>query len=388
MRIAWVTYGFEEYSALHVNAMCENHQVLLVMPDQDEGETYKIDSRVEHFSFAKPRLRQPIRQWLSLRHILRRIDEFKPDVIHFQQGHLWFNWSLRKLKRYPLVATIHDPRHHAGDVVSKKTPQWVIDYGFRKADHTIVHGNVLADQVQKLFGFSRERIHVIPHVAMGVDRFASAIQEDPNLILFFGRIWDYKGLDQLIAAQPLINAEVPEARIMIAGRGDDISKYTSMMTDPSKFILHNDWISDDQRAEFFQQSAMVVLPYNEATQSGVVPVAFNYSKPVVATRVGSLIECVDHEKTGLLVSPRDPRSLADAIVHLLKNPDQRHAMGRTAKEKLDVDWCPSVVAQKTVDVYSRAIRDHIPLSKSNKPRDTVVKEKSIGTNRISERPTS
>lgn len=168
MRIAWVTYGFEEYSALHVNAMCENHQVLLVMPDQDDGESYDIDSRVEHFAFAKPRLRQPIRQWRSLRQILRRIDEFKPDVVHFQQGHLWFNWALRKLKRYPLVATIHDPRHHAGDLVSKKTPQWVIDYGFRKADHTIVHGNILAEQVQKLFGFSRERIHVIPHVAMGV----------------------------------------------------------------------------------------------------------------------------------------------------------------------------------------------------------------------------
>ncbi len=361
MRIAWVTYGFEEYSSLHVNALCEAHDVLLVMPHPEDEDTYAIDQRVEHYAFNKPRLRQPLRQWMSVHKIVSRIHEFKPDVVHFQQGHLWFNWALRKLRRFPLVVTIHDPRHHTGDVVSQKTPQWVIDYGFRQADHAIVHGNLLADQVQQLFGFSQGNVHVIPHVAMGVEAIADSIQEDPNLVLFFGRIWDYKGLDQLIAAQPLINAELPDARIMIAGRGEDFAKYESLMVDPSKFIVHNDWISDEQRAEFFQRSSLVVLPYNEATQSGVVPVAFNYSKPVVATRVGALVECVDHERTGLLVPPRDPRSLADAIIWLLKNPTERHAIGIAGKSKLQQDWSPTVVAAETANVYEQAIRSRRPI---------------------------
>ncbi len=361
MRIVWVTYGFEEYSSLHVNALCKEHDVLLVMPHPEDGDTYTIDPRVEHYAFSKPRLRQPLRQWISVRNIVSRIHEFQPDVVHFQQGHLWFNSALRKLSHYPLVVTIHDPRHHTGDLVSQKTPQWILDYGFRQADHAIVHGNLLADQVQQLFGFSKENVHAIPHVAMGVETVDGTIEEDPNLVLFFGRIWDYKGLDQLIAAQPLVNAQRPDARFMIAGRGDDFARYESLMVDPSKFIVHNDWISDEQRAEFFQRSSLVVLPYNEATQSGVVPVAFNYSKPVVATRVGALVECVDHERTGLMVPPRDPRSLADAIIRLLKNPSERHAMGMAGKLKLQREWSPCVVAEKTANVYEQAIRSRRPL---------------------------
>ena len=62
MRIAWITYDFEEYSALHVNALAKQHQVLLVMPASEDGETaYHISPEVQHFAFQKPRLRQPIR---------------------------------------------------------------------------------------------------------------------------------------------------------------------------------------------------------------------------------------------------------------------------------------------------------------------------------------
>ena len=179
MKIAWVSYGFGEYSGLHVNAMCKDHDVLMVMPRTEEGETeHSIDPRVKQVRFDKPRLRQPIKQIASVRELVSKIDAFDPDVVHFQQGHMWFNAALKKLKRYPLVITIHDPRHHAGDTVSKKTPQWLIDYGFRKADHVIVHGKALANQVRELFGFSTDRVHVIPHVAMGqTDSQCSAAEE-------------------------------------------------------------------------------------------------------------------------------------------------------------------------------------------------------------------
>ena len=100
---------------------------------------------------------------------------------------------------------------------------------------------------------------------------------------------------------------------------------------------------------------MVVLPYDEATQSGVVPVAYNYAKPVVATTVGALAECVTDRRTGLLVPPRDPQALADAIIHLLKNPQEAAAMGRAGKQMLQRDWSPTVVAEQTVDVYQQAV---------------------------------
>lgn len=358
MRIAWVTYDFEEYSSFHVNALCKAHKVLLVMPKSCDGQSsYSIDSSVEHCSFSKPRLRQPLRQWRSVRKLLQRIHHFRPDVVHFQQGHVWFNLVLGALRRYPLVVTIHNPRHHAGDVVSRKTPQRLLDYGFRKADHIIVHGDALAAQVENLFGFKRECIHVIPHVAMGDEAAGSDIKEDGNLVLFFGRIWDYKGLDQLIVAQPMISEKLPEARIMIAGEGEDFGKYRAMMKDPSKFIVHNTRVSDEQRASFFQRASIVVLPYNEATQTGVVPVAYNYQKPVVATRVGSLPECIDDGVTGVLIPPRDPKAIADAVVDLLKDRRRLRQMGQAGKAKLDRECSPQIVAEQTAAVYQIAVND-------------------------------
>lgn len=362
MRIAWVTYDFEEYSSLHVNALVDEHEVLLVTPRPEEGGAkYPIRPEVEHFAFDKPRLRQPLRQLASVRELLRRIDAFQPDVVHFQQGHLWFNFVLKRLRqKYPLVITVHDPRHHAGDTVSKKTPQWVMDHGFRQAHHAIVHGGALAPQVHDLFGVPEERIHVIPHVAMGCGfdgHSNSAAANDDKSILFFGRIYEYKGLEYLIRSQPQVNAAVPNAKFVIGGRGDDFGRYEAMMNDRDRFEVHNRWLSDEERAEMFQQASIVVLPYIEATQSGVVPVAYNYGRPVVATDVGALSECVDDEKTGLLVPPRDVDALANAMIRLLTDDSLRQTMGNAAREKLQQELAPEVVAAQHAAVYEQAIRD-------------------------------
>src|SRR6056297_1996107 len=134
MKIAWITYDFEEYSILHANALAEDHQVLLLMPNSS-SEDYPISEKLELALFEKPRMRQPLRQWRSIRNLMRTIEDFTPDVVHLQQGHLWFNFAIPTLrKKYPLVLTIHDPRHHAGDRDSQKTPQWVMDFGFRRAN--------------------------------------------------------------------------------------------------------------------------------------------------------------------------------------------------------------------------------------------------------------
>ena len=140
-----------------------------------------------------------------------------------------------------------------------------------------------------------------------------------NTVLFFGRIWAYKGLEYLIRAEPLITAEIPDAKIVIAGKGEDFSRYRAMMVHPERFVVHNEFIPDDRRAELFARASVVVLPYVEATQSGVIPVAYTFSKPVVATTVGSIPEMVDDGRTGLLVPPRSEESLAEAIVSLLRD---------------------------------------------------------------------
>src|SRR5258707_5206877 len=126
----------------------------------------------------------------------------------------------------------------------------------------------------------------MPHIQIGHECSSPVVQEDERLLLFFGRIWEYKGLEYLIRAEPLISARVPDVEIVIAGRGEDFEKYRHMMVDPDRFVIDNETIPDDRVARYFGESSVVVLPYIDASQSGVVPIAYSFSKPVIATTVG------------------------------------------------------------------------------------------------------
>lgn len=358
MKIAIVSYGFVEYCIEQANGLAREANVLLMLPEDEAAEYVgRLDCRVEYRPFAKPRLRQPARQLASVYRMVQQIRRFQPDVVHFQNGHLWFNPALVLLRSYPLVVTVHDPRHHAGDRSSRKTPQPVMDFGFRRADRLIVHGEALRRQVARQVGIPRGRIDVIPHIAIGRPETAPQVTEEPNTLLFFGRIWDYKGLDYLIEAEPLVAREVPDVRIVIAGEGDDFERYRRMMVHPERFTVHNHYIPATQMAELFARASVVVLPYVEATQSGVIPVAYSFAKPVVATDVGALPEMVDDGTTGLLVPPRDAGALAAAAVELLKDPVLRRSMGIAGRRKLDAECAPDVVARQTLAVYRQAIED-------------------------------
>jgi glycosyltransferase involved in cell wall biosynthesis len=276
-------------------------------------------------------------------------------VIHLQQGHLWFNLALPLFGKKPLVLTIHDPRYHVGDRESQKTPQIIMDFGFHHADQLIVHSKQSKQVVVEQLRIPAEIVQFIPLIALGDDAAQDQIQEDNSLILFFGRIWEYKGLEYLIRAEPLITAQVPEARIVIAGQGEDFARYRRMMVHPEHFIVYNEYVLPDKRKELFRQASIVALPYIDASQSGVIPVAYTFAKPVVATAVGGLPEMVDHGQTGYLVPPRDEKALADAIVRLLQDKELRYRLGTNGKRKIDTEYSPEVVAQQTLAVYQRAI---------------------------------
>jgi hypothetical protein len=108
------------------------------LPDELEGtQRQLIGARVDFQPFQRPRLRQPVRQLGLMLDLRRRFQQFRPDIVHIQQGHLWLNLLWPLFRRYPLVITIHDPRYHSGDRLSRKTPQWVMDLGFHRADRLI-----------------------------------------------------------------------------------------------------------------------------------------------------------------------------------------------------------------------------------------------------------
>lgn len=358
MKIAFISYDFPEYCIRQANAMSAEHEVMLVLPTNEaDSHLSLLDSRVRYEPFRRPRFRHLFRQMSTISRIVRTTRAFKPDVIHFQHGHMLFNLALPLLKKFPLVMTIHNPRHHPGDRPSQVTPQWIMDFGYRRADHVIVHGESLKQDVVDELGFRPCDVHVIPHVAIGDRAPDVSLNDDGATLLFFGRIWEYKGLEYLIRAEPLVSAEFPNLRIVIGGRGEDFDRYRRMMVHPERFEIHNEWITDEQRAQMFAAASVVVLPYIEASQSGVIPIAYSYEKPVIATCTGGLPDVVDHGRTGLLVPPRDEAALAEAILQLLRDRQARIAMGQAGKEKLERECSPDVVGRQTLDVYRQAIRD-------------------------------
>ncbi len=359
MRVALLSFDYIEYSLRLATALATEAEVLLCLPDKLEStQRQLIGDRVHFQPFHQPRLRQPLRQlglMLDLRRWLRR---FQPDVVHIQQGHLWLNLLWPLFRRYPLVITIHDPRYHSGDRLSQKTPQWVMDLGFHRADRLIVHGQHVKQMAVEQIRLPAERIHVMPMLAQGQTAQPPTESNDgESTVLFFGRIWEYKGLDYLIRAEPLITAQVPDVSIVIAGQGEDFARYRQLMRHPERFVVYNEYVSDEKRAELFRQARLVVLPYVDATQSAVIPVAYTFGKPVVATTVGSIPEMVEHERTGLLVAPRDEQALAQAIVRLWQDDALRHTLGRNARRKAEQDLAVADIARQTLNVYRLALAD-------------------------------
>src|SRR5258708_26555641 len=356
LRVALISTNFGEYCVRLANALSRHADVLLILPDRLVApHVEKLDSAVQLFSFQSPRLRQPLRQFQTIRRVFRAIADFAPDVIHYQGFHPWLDLALPMWCESPLVCTVHDFRPHPGDKLSQKTPFWVEMFLRRSADQLIVHSQHVRTLMAQRLGGASENISLMPHIQIGQELASPMTEEDEHLILFFGRIWEYKGLEHLIRAEPSISARVADVRIMVAGQGEDFSRYARLMVHPERFIIHNEFISEERTAEYFRRASVVVLPYIEASQSGVIPLAYSAAKPVVATTVGGLPEMVEDGRTGYLVAPRDTTNLADRLVRLLIEPTLRRQMGANAKRKIEEECSPEVIAQKTMDVYHRAV---------------------------------
>jgi glycosyltransferase involved in cell wall biosynthesis len=358
MRVAYLSFEFGEYCVRLASGIAHDQDtsVRLFLPvDEAAPYTYLLSKSVELQLFDKPRLRQPIKQIQMVTQLVKQIRRFTPDLVHLELGHLWFNWALPMLGDLPLVLTIHDALIHVGDEASAKTPQWIWDRACYHARERIVHAHQIKQLLVQRLQIPNSTVHVVPPVLMGDDTMGGDVQEEEALILFFGRIWEYKGLEYLIRAEPSITATIPQARILIAGTGQDFSGYRHMMVHPERFIVHYEYVSDEKRAEFFRRASLVVLPYIEASQSGVVRIAYRFGKPVVATKVGGLPELVHHGQTGYLVPARDANALANAIVLLLQNNELRKQFGENGKRMINAECAPELVGERTRGVYRLAI---------------------------------
>lgn len=359
MKVTFISFSFGEYSIRLVNGLSNYVDVQHFYQIDRTGDFSSL--KAENINFVmlpKIRLREPIKQFFLISNIHKLIKEFSPDIIHIQNCHFWFNLSLPFLKNQKLIFTIHDPIQHQGDIETKiLLPTLINDLCFKFGTQFIVHGKKLKEQLILDKKISPERIHVIPHIKLGDDVTENNYPEKKNSILFFGRIWRYKGLEYLIRAEPLISKIIPDLNIVIAGKGEDFSYYRKLITNPSKFQIYNEYISDSFRKQLFQETSLVILPYIDASQSGIIPLAYNYGKPVIATSVGALDEIVFDGETGFLIPPKNIEMLANSIITLLTDDELRKKMGKNAREFISNECSSSKIAEKTYAVYQNVLKN-------------------------------
>ena len=355
--------GFIDYQIQLANALCKKETVMLVIPANKLPSEHlgAIDKKVDFHLLGKGKSLYHPASLLILSSFIKSIKEFKPNIIHLQAGGGPIDlFTLSFLRKYPLVATFHDPKLHVGEPHYHRL-NFIMYWERKYSNQIIVHGEKLKEQMIKEYNIPNEKVHAIPigeHEVAPFKKYEREdIKEDGNLILFFGRIWEYKGLEYLIKAEPMITKEVPDAKIVIAGTGEDFKKYENMMVNRDNFIVHNYRIPYKEGAELFQRCSLVALPYIDASQSGVISTAYGFKKPVVVTDVGAIPEIVDDGITGFIVPPKNPEALADAIIKLLNDEKLRKQMGENAYKKLKTDLSWDNIAEKTIGVYKKAIED-------------------------------
>jgi len=139
---------------------------------------------------------------------------------------------------------------------------------------------------------------------------------------FFGFVRPYKGLEVLLQALPEVVERVG-ARLLVVGEfWTDQGHYTTLIRNlglEEHVTIINRYVPNEEVGLYFAAADVVVLPYVEATQSAVVPIAYSFHKPVITTDVGGLAEVVKDGETGLIVPPRDSAALTKAVIQYFEN---------------------------------------------------------------------
>ncbi len=175
-----------------------------------------------------------------------------------------------------------------------------------------------------------------------------ALDLNSKIILFFGFIRQYKGLDLLIRAMADERIKKAGIKLLVAGEFYEDSKlYADLIRDNAlekNVLLHTHFIPDNEVKYYLCTADCVIQPYRNATQSGVTPLAYHFEKPMIVSNVGGLPALVPHEKVGLVCEP-DPDSIADAILKFYEMGED-HFIPNIIEEKKKYSWAKLVDAIK------------------------------------------
>lgn len=260
-------------------------------------------------------------------------------------------WLLARARRLGLHSTLicHNVLPHE----RRRTDALVVGQVLNRADRLIVHTRPEYDRARALL--PKMPIAVTPHPtyadfqsnAWTREAARAALKIDGRALLFFGLVRPYKGLLDLIEALPAIRQEMEVTLLVVGEIWGDAALYRDRVkslgvADRVRWV--DRYVSNEEAAMYFAAADLVVLPYREATGSGVLQLAFGLGVPVVATRTGGMDEVVEEGVTGLLVAPGDVAGLQQAIARFLRENRAPFFRQNILSSQSDFSW------QKLIEV--------------------------------------
>ncbi|RAH98330.1 glycosyl transferase [Acuticoccus sediminis] len=291
--------------------------------------------------------------------LLQMVRGERPDLVHLLSNTaLWLNAAAPLWRSLPLVTTVHDVTVHPGDSETARLPDWPARLIARQSRDLVVHGASLKQAAAARFGKPERNVHVLQHPAIrrytdlgareGLQRSSPTSE---FRVLMFGRIYAYKGLRTLVRAEALLANRLPRLRIVIAGRGDDPLQLRGEMGVPERYDVRRRFIDDREVAQLFLDADVVALPYDEASQSGVLHLAAAFGKPVVVTDVGELAATVEPNRIGLIVPPGRPDCFGEAIARLAEDRHLLETLGENARAWSEGPNAPATVGAAAAALY-------------------------------------
>ncbi|HEX4563584.1 MAG TPA: glycosyltransferase family 4 protein [Solirubrobacteraceae bacterium] len=272
------------------------------------------------------------------------------DVVHFQ----WL--AVQQLDAHllprgrPLVLTAHDilPREpHPGQLRAQRRL-------YERFDAIVVHSEHGRRRLEQQVGVPRERLHVIPHGALEHLRAGPVASppwaKDAPVALFFGLLRPYKGLDVLIDAWRGI--EGAELWVVGMARMDTTALHAAA---PANVRFLERFVSEAELRACFESADVVVLPYREIDQSGVLFTALAFAKPLVLSDAGGFPE-IAAAGAALTVPAGDARALHSALDELLSDRARREQMARCAGELARSEYSWDAIAARTLALYESLLQ--------------------------------
>ncbi|MEE3851305.1 glycosyltransferase [Gordonia sp. LSe1-13] len=243
---------------------------------------------------------------------------------------------LSRIRGRRVVVRLHNIRRHdyTGSTIDA-VDEWITGRGLRAADSVLVHTEGNCEVAAARYGLTR--VSVVPHGISSVSRAGSPPAGSPTF-LFFGEIRANKGVDVLVQGFAKYSGE---SALVIAGRAEDSVR--GVIVDAVDRDDRIEWIDGFVEPErvpgLFARAQAVILPYTDfEAQSGVLHMAIEYGVPVIVSDVGGLGETVRALGIGLVVPPRDPVALADALT-TVEESERNHGFRRAVvAAQRSLDW--------------------------------------------------